>query len=128
MPDTDTSQKRVLIVEDESIVAYDLEVQLQSAGYDVVGSVDTGAEAFRCALSGGQDLILMDICLKGSETGIEAARRIQSRCKVPVIFISALTDRVTMEEADTIPGSAFIGKPFSLPDLLHAIDCCTNGR
>ena len=128
MPGSDTLQKRVLIVEDESIVAFDLEVQLQSAGFQVVGSVDTGAEAVRCALAGGQDLILMDICLKGGETGIEAARRIQARCSVPVIFISALTDSRTMEEAGTIPDSMFIRKPFSLPDLLHAIDCCTNGR
>lgn len=123
-----TVQKRVLIVEDESIVAFDLEVQLQSAGYQVVASVDTGAKAVRCALSGGQDLILMDICLKGRETGIEAARRIQARRRVPVIFISALTDSRTLEEAGTIPDSVFIRKPFSLPDLLQAIERCTNGR
>jgi CheY-like chemotaxis protein len=122
MPGADKLQKKVLIVEDESIVAYDLEVQLQSAGYQVVGSVDTGAEAVRRALSGDQDLILMDIRLKGDETGIEAARRIQARRKIPVIFISAMTDSWTMEEVGRFPDSAFIRKPFSLTDLKKAID------
>ena len=121
MAHIDERQKKILIVEDESIVAFDLEVQLLNAGYCVIGSVDTGAEAVRKGLQGDQDLILMDIRLKGPLNGIQAARQIKAQRNIPVIFLSALTDPDTLEEARTIPDTTFVRKPFSLPDLIKAI-------
>ena len=113
---------RILIVEDESIVALDLQTQLTCAGFQVIGPVDSYSEAVALATADSQDLILMDIRLKGSETGIDAVNRIREKNATPVIFLSALSDRDTLHKVEQISDTQFIKKPFSISELISVIE------
>ena len=81
---------RILIVEDESIVAKDIQSGLQGMGYTVVGMVATGEEALERAATLRPDLVLMDIKLKGDLDGIETAHRLRTTYPVPVVYLTAL--------------------------------------
>jgi len=93
------SQSRILIVEDEGIVAKDISTLLSYLGYDVVGIVSTGKNAIRQATDASPDAVLMDIKLKGEMDGIEAAASIHSELDIPVIYLTAFTDEKTIERA-----------------------------
>ena len=82
----------ILIVDDEIIIARELEVRLKDGGYGVAGIASTGREAVRMAAELRPDLVLMDIVLKGDMDGIEAAAEIRRTCQVPVIYVTAYTD------------------------------------
>src|SRR5438270_1946765 len=82
-------RRSVLIVEDEQIVAADLEVKLAQLGYEVIGTAASGAEAIDLAELRRPDLVLMDVRLQGMMTGVEAADRIQRVTGAPVIFVTA---------------------------------------
>ena len=84
---------KILIAEDEIVVALDLEQSLTGLGYDVVGVADTGRGAVRLVNEVRPHLVLMDIRLKGQMDGIEAAEEIRRRSQVPVVFVTAFTDR-----------------------------------
>jgi CheY-like chemotaxis protein len=109
---------KVLIAEDEGIVAMDLSMQLQALGHWVVAVTKTGIDAIEQALLIDPDLIMLDIRLKGEIDGIEAARAITTHLDIPVIFISALVDQKTMERASAVHPVEYISKPFS-EDALH---------
>ena len=79
-------------MEDEFIVAKDLQAHLEAAKYMVCGRVNSGEEAIQFVRERGADLVLMDIMLKGTMTGIEAASHIRSRFHVPVIYLTASYD------------------------------------
>ncbi|MEE9465707.1 MAG: response regulator, partial [Candidatus Neomarinimicrobiota bacterium] len=83
------TEHSILIVEDELIIAEDLKIQLEAAGYPVVGVVDTGEDAVRYVDSEHPELVLMDIKLAGSMDGIEAAGAIQEQHDVPVVYLTA---------------------------------------
>src|SRR6185295_12398617 len=89
----------IMVVEDESIVAMDLENRLRSLGYDVVASAGTGEEALFAAESTRPELVLMDVMLRGKMDGIEAARVIHQRHRIPIIFLTAYSDEPTLERA-----------------------------
>ena len=90
---------RILIVEDEAIVAEDLENLIIDFGYEMVGSVVSADDAIQQAIEHRPDLILMDIVLKGNKNGIEAADEIKNVIKIPVIFLTAYSDLKLIEEA-----------------------------
>ena len=92
-------ETKILIVEDEVIVAKNIEKHLNSAGYSVVGYATTAEESIKKALKEKPDLVLMDIKLKGATDGIEAANKIRETLHLPVIFLTSYTDDDTFQRA-----------------------------
>ncbi len=113
---------RVMVVEDESLIAIDLKLCLKSLGYDVSDVVATGEDAIECAIRKSPDLILMDIHLQGNIDGIDAASQILASCQIPIVFMSAYTDSTTMERLNHINSAGFISKPLTNYDIVSAID------
>jgi two-component system cell cycle sensor histidine kinase/response regulator CckA len=113
---------RIFIVEDEGIVAFDIKQLLLNLGYDVVGVVSTGEEAIEKVEEIPIDLILMDISLEGEMDGIEAAKRIQGRWDVPIIYLTAHSDKKTLERAKVTDPLGYIVKPFDKPTLHTSIE------
>ena len=83
---------KILVVEDEAIVARNIEKRLSNAGYHISGVVTTAKEAIEKAHSAKPDLVLMDIKLKGEMDGIEAAKIIRKNLRLPIIFLTSYTD------------------------------------
>lgn len=113
---------RILIVEDEPIIAADLADRLVEMGYDVAGQCSSGEEAVELAPRLSPDLILMDIQLDGAMDGIEAATRIAGKQNIPIIFLTSNSDDATFARAKAIMPAAFLSKPFRGKDLKHAIE------
>jgi PAS domain S-box-containing protein/diguanylate cyclase (GGDEF)-like protein len=108
---------RMMIVEDERIVAMDLQGRLKSMGYEVVGSAVSGEEAIEKAEALRPDMILMDIMLDGQLDGIQAAEIIRSRFGIPVIYLTAYADTATLERAKITEPFGYILKPFEEREL-----------
>ena len=113
---------KILIVEDESIVALDIKRRLVKLGYDVAAVVATGEEAIEKAEETSIDLVLMDISLPGDIDGIEAAKRIQERFDIPVVYLTAHSDKATLERAIVTEPLGYIVKPFDKKTLYAAIE------
>jgi len=112
----------ILIVEDESIVAKDIQKTLQGFGYDVPCITLSGEDAIDKAHSLKPDLVLMDIILAGEMDGIEAAREIRSSEGIPVIFLTAYLDDKLAEQAEIKETYEFIIKPIDEDELKSSID------
>jgi len=116
------SPKHVLIVEDQRLVAADLEDTLKRLGYDVVGSVGSGEEAIPKAIEVRPDLALMDIRLRGEMDGIQTAAAIRERMDIPVIYLTAYADEETVRRAMVTGPFGYLVKPFNERELRAAID------
>lgn len=116
-----TTLKRILIVEDDMIIAANLSMQLTQLGYEVTGIETRGEEAVAHVKVNAPDIILMDIQLKGTLTGIETAALIQNIIPIPIIYITANTDESTFNKAKETNPFAFISKPFNKLDLERTI-------
>ncbi len=112
----------ILVVEDEFLVAADIEESLVSLGYNVQNTVAKGQDAIDEVDKKLPDLILMDIALKGAMTGIEAANIIGKKHDVPVIFLTANADVGTIEKAKISLPYGYIIKPFSEKELQTNIE------
>ena len=110
---------RILIVEDESIVALNLERSLGGLGYEVVGTAGTAAEALKLASDNRPDLVLMDINLGAGGDGIDTAARLLRERHIPVIFLTAYSEAATLKRAREVQPYGYLLKPFS-PRELHA--------
>ncbi len=115
------SKTRILIVEDDMIIAANISLQLSNLGYEVTGIETKGEEAVHHALETKPDLILMDIHLKGKSTGIDAAHEIHKILDIPIIFLTANEDDATFQKAKEAQPFAFISKPFSKQNLERTI-------
>jgi PAS domain S-box-containing protein len=113
---------RILITEDERIVAEDLRLTLEQLGYEVVGSVATGEEAVELVKKVVPDLILMDIFLAGTMDGIAAAETIRASSDIPVIFLTAFADPQIMEKAKITQPYGYILKPYQERELHTVIE------
>ena len=113
---------RILIVEDEGILAFKTRVDLEEMGHEVVGIVDNGKEAIEIALKEKPDLILMDIVLKGRLNGIEASGVICAGNGCRIIYMTAHADDITVEAAKRTKHVGFLFKPFEPYQLKQAID------
>ncbi len=113
---------KILLVEDESIVAIDLKKTLQNLNYEVIDIVRTGEKAILSAINGKPDIILMDIMLEGEVTGIDAAREIRKKKDIPIIYITAYADESTLSQAKLTEPSGYILKPFDEKNLLSTIE------
>lgn len=112
----------ILVVEDEKIIALDISNTLQNLGYNVTGHAATGDEIFRQIDAIKPDLILMDIMLEGSMSGIEAARIITEKYTLPVIYLTALADEETLRKAKTTNPSGYIIKPYDDKSIHSAVE------
>lgn len=113
---------RVLVVEDEKIIAKDIEATLKRIGHESVGSVSRGEEAIAFAEKQSPDLILMDITLKGEMDGIEAAKIINDRFNIPIVYITAHQDEYTIEKTKGTNPYGYITKPLDDRELNTAIN------
>jgi PAS domain S-box-containing protein len=113
---------KILIVEDEQIVAKNIEKRLTGAGYQVVASVSTGEEAIEKVKSTAPDIILMDIKLKGKIDGIETADILRKNYQLPVIFLTSYTDEETFQRAKNTEPFGYLIKPFETKDLNRAVE------
>ncbi len=112
---------RVLIVEDEVILAMELEGMLLGLGYDVVGVAASGPEAVSTAAEQHPDVVLMDIRLAGGTDGVEAAIKIRERWDIPSIFTTAYTDSGTQERAASARPVGWVKKPYSSARIVAAL-------
>lgn len=113
---------RIMIVEDERIIARDLQNRLEQLGYHVIAIASSGDEAIRKAAYIHPDLVLMDIVLKGDKDGVQTAGQIQSQLNIPLIYITAYGDDGTLERAKTTEPSGYLLKPFHIKELRSSIE------
>lgn len=113
---------RILLVEDEALIAADIEDQLTRLGYVVVGCCDTGADAVAQTMALQPDLVLMDIRLKGPMDGIHAAEQLRTGAQTPVVFLTAHADRNTLQRAGLSAPFGYLVKPIETRDLYATIE------
>ena len=113
---------RILILEDESIVAMDLQSRLETLGYEVIGIANSAEEAIKLSETDNFDLILADIMLKGKVDGIDTVATIQKGRDVPAIFLTAYSDEQTLSRAKLTAPGGYIVKPFNERELRATIE------
>ena len=116
------SKASILIVEDSFIVAYHLKTTLESEGYQVLATQDSGEGALAFMQEATPDLVLMDIMLNGTMDGVETARIIKSEYNIPIIYITALTDRDTIQRAKITEPYGYLTKPFEDREIFTVIE------
>lgn len=116
------SEKRVLIVEDEKIIALDLQRRLEKFGYSVVALAGTADEAVSAATEYIPDIILMDIMLGGERDGVDAAMEIKETLPIPFVFLTAYADERTVERAKQAQPVGYVLKPFKERELQTTIE------
>jgi CheY-like chemotaxis protein len=113
---------RVMVVEDEALIAHDIVMRLSAAGFEVPAVVDTGERAVTMAGELTPDLILMDIRLKGTMDGIEAASQIRRLYDIPVIYLTAHADRDTINRAKAVEPHGYLTKPLGRAILPSTVE------
>ncbi len=116
------SKAGILIVEDSFIVAYHLQKTLESEGYHVYGILDAGEKALQFLEHTKPDLVLMDIMLNGEIDGIQTAGVIKTRFNLPVIYITALTDKDTIQRAKITEPYGYLTKPFEDREIFTVLE------
>jgi len=116
------AKARIMIVEDEMIVAGDIKRTLQDKEYVVSTVVSSGEEAIKKAEADNPDLVLMDIVLKGEMDGIETAKQIRSRFNIPVLYLTAYANKKMLERAKITEPFGYIIKPFNEKELHSNIE------
>ncbi|MCW5313609.1 response regulator [Nostoc sp. KVJ3] len=117
---------RILVVEDEYILAINLQESLESLGYTVLGMTDSAEEAIEKATDLHPNLILMDIRLRGDMDGIQAAEQIWNNLQIPVIYVTGHSDKSTVERATLTSPFGYILKPIKEQELYVAIQTALN--
>jgi len=120
--DEPAPRTRLMVVEDESVVAMDLCDQLESMGYEVCATADNAIDALRLAREQRPDLVLMDIIIRGNTDGIETAREMASFHPAPVIFLTAFNDNATVERAAQAGPFGYITKPYQVREVRAVIE------
>lgn len=115
-------KKKIFVVEDESIVSLEIQSRIKHLGYIVSGTAASGDEAIRKVMDLKPDLILMDIRIKGEIDGIETAAEIKKIYDVPIIFLTAYADPVTIQRAKITDPFGYIIKPFEERELHISIE------
>ena len=113
---------KILIVEDEMIIAANISLQLNELGYEVTGIIPRGEEALMHIKSETPDILLLDINLKGELDGIETALAMQKTHDIPIIYLTANADDAHFNRAKETHPYGFIAKPFKKLDLQRAIE------
>lgn len=119
--DAATTPHRVLIAEDEALIRLDLAEMLREEGYEIVGEAGDGQEAVDLAESLRPDLVIMDVKMPRRD-GIDAASEIASKRIAPIVILTAFSQRELVEKARDAGAMAYLVKPFSITDLIPAIE------
>lgn len=117
-----SSKPRALIVEDEILIAEELKERLSLLGFCVIATVDSAEEGIAIATRERPDLVLMDIRLKGKKDGVQAAEEIHQQLDVPVVYLTAYSDRLTVDRAKRTEYDGFVLKPFRARELQSTIE------
>lgn len=118
--------ERILIVEDEMLVAQILQANLSKMGFTVLDIVTSGEEAIEKGLSCRPDLILMDIQLQGEIDGVEAARQLKSEINTAIVYLTAYSDQATLDRAKVTDPHGYLIKPFRSSELKTTIEMALN--
>jgi CheY-like chemotaxis protein len=117
-----THGPRALIVEDEILIAEELRERLSRLGFSVIAAVDSAEEGIAIATRESPDLVLMDIRLRGEKDGVQAAQEIRQQVDVPIVYLTAYSDRLTVDRAKATEHDAYILKPFHRSELQTTIE------
>jgi len=117
---------RVMVVEDESIVAKNIQARLKQLGYIVPATFSSGEEALENIENIKPNLVLMDIVLDGKMDGLETAEIIHNRYKIPIVYLTAYADDITLEKAKKSVPYGYLVKPFEINELKSAIEIALN--
>ena len=112
----------ILIVEDEALVATEIEMILRRLGYRIAGNTRNGDEALDLLVTRRPDLALLDINIKGTRNGIDLAKHIREKHQLPFVFLTAFSDRATLNEVGKTMPYGYVVKPFNERDLLSSIE------
>src|SRR5262249_51084677 len=115
-------RRRVLIVEDESLIALDLAQSLADIGFDVIDTVASSDEALRAASACRPDMVLMDVRIQGERDGIETAALLRERFQVPVVYITAYANNGAIAQAIRTEAYGHILKPFNPKELTEVLE------
>lgn len=113
---------RIVIIEDEFVIAEDIQSYLHLSGYEVIGKFDQAEHAIPFILLNKPDILLVDIQLASKMNGIKLVKEVQASLSIPIVYITANSDPVTYEQAKSTKPHAFLIKPFSSANLLAAVD------
>lgn len=113
---------RALIVEDEILIAEELRERLSRLGFSTIDAVDTAEEGIAIATRECPDLVLMDIRLRGEKDGVQAANEIRQQVDVPIVYVTAYSDRLTVDQAKASEHDGYILKPFHTRELQSTIE------
>jgi len=113
---------RALIVEDETLIAEELRERLSRLGFSVIAAVETAEEGIAIATRECPDLVLMDIRLKGEKDGLHAAKEIRQQVDVPIVYLTAYSDRLTVDRVKGTEHDGYILKPFHRRELQSTIE------
>ena len=116
------AQVRILIVEDEPLIAEDLRGHLEELGYSVVGQCDNALDAMAEIASARPDLLLLDINLGDGADGVQLAEKVNTKHELPFIFVTSHSDKATLERVKTVRPAGFVIKPFDENDLRTQIE------
>jgi CheY-like chemotaxis protein len=113
---------RILIVEDERLIAIDLQRRLMRLGYSVVALAASGIEAIQKAQALQPDVVLMDIRLQGTMDGVEAAQQIQASAGIPIVFMTAYVDEETRQRVRATSPWGYLHKPFTAQQVRSTLE------
>src|SRR5688572_18727464 len=116
------SKIKILVVEDESIVAKDIQNTLTKLGYEVPATASNAVSAFQKLEDIRPDLVFLDIKLKGDVDGIQIAEKIKNHYDIPVIFLTSFVDKITLDRAKVTEPYGYIVKPFNESDLQTTVE------
>jgi len=116
------NKPKIVIVEDEPIIASDIEMTLEEIGYEVVGIEEDAESALKSIKKNTPDLVLLDINLEGDIDGIMLAKDINTQFGIPFVFLTSNTDNLTINRVKRTKPAGFIVKPFSEKDLKSSIE------
>jgi len=115
-------EPRALIVEDEILIAEELKERLSRLGFSVIAAVESADEGIAIATRERPDLVLMDIRLKGKKDGLQAAKEIRQQVDVPIVYLTAHSDQLTVDRAKATEHDGLILKPFQRRELQTTIE------
>jgi DNA-binding response OmpR family regulator len=115
-------QRRALIVEDEFLIAEELRERLSRLGFSVIAMVDSADEGVAIAIRERPDLVLMDIRLRGEKDGIQAAQEIREQVDLPIVYVTAYSDKLTVNRVKNTEHDGFLLKPFHRYELQSTIE------
>jgi DNA-binding response OmpR family regulator len=117
-----SGRRRALIVEDEFLIAHDLEASMHELGYDDCDVAPNAQQAHALSMGARPDIVVVDVCLEGGREGIEVARWLREMFEVPVVFVTSYSDDDTVARVrQRVPGAPVLPKPVYPERLAHAI-------